>query len=119
MTIPPDQVALEKAWIALAELFVDTDGSDRIAGILAELRNLPFDAMMLDDILFRDVYPVFIHNLRQVAGVWQDFDHVSLIAAIYAHRSRQQFGIKARLGFRRWQARRIIPDWQEIRAQLA
>src|SRR5688500_1297338 len=62
-------------WIALSELFLDTelqdDDRERIAKTLAAS---PYSEKKLEEILRFEVTPVLKANLRCVAGEWSGFD---------------------------------------------
>ncbi|WP_449224631.1 DUF7079 family protein [Aquisphaera giovannonii] len=62
-------------WRALSELFLDTELQELdlawIASVLAESN---YTDEELHDILFREVFPACIPNLRHPAGEWAGFD---------------------------------------------
>ena len=62
-------------WIALSELWLDTELSaadlDRIAGVL---RASPYSLEEIDAIHWEEVAPVVWVNALSVAGVWDAFD---------------------------------------------
>jgi len=70
-------------WIALSELFLDTEldatALDHIVRVMAES---PFTIDELRDIYYVEVAPVGGPNLRSGAGVWQGFDPDAFCARI-------------------------------------
>lgn len=70
-------------WIALSELWLDTELTDRdlehIAAIMVESG---FSVATLRQIYLTEVAPVVSFNLLCVAGVWTGFDERELCAAI-------------------------------------
>lgn len=73
-------------WDALSELFLDTElQPEELERIGRTLATSPYSIEELDAILFDEVYPVCIWNLRTVAGEWAGFDSESLHTAILNH----------------------------------
>ena len=63
------------AWTVLANLFLDTEHSDEIWFCLArDLRETGYLRAELEDILLREVAPVFGSNLLSMAGEWALWD---------------------------------------------
>ncbi|WP_226698925.1 hypothetical protein [Qipengyuania gaetbuli] len=63
------------AWTVLANLFLDTEHSDEIRLCLArDLRETGYSSGELEDILRREVAPVFGSNLLSMAGEWALWD---------------------------------------------
>jgi hypothetical protein len=62
-------------WDALSNLFLDTELTEKdlrwIAGVLLDSG---YDDAQLDHVLFNEVFPVCIANLRSPAGEWTFFD---------------------------------------------
>ena len=77
-------------WSAISEFYRDTelDGNDlkRIAKIL---RSSPYSDAELDHIMFGEVFPVLIPNLRSVTGEWAGFDLDSLQSAVIERQNRR------------------------------
>lgn len=78
-------------WIALSDLFLDTDVRDRYAPIAEVLAASPFSEEDLKRILYDEVAPVLQPNLLAPAGVWDGFDPEWLAARV-----------RERVGKRRW-----------------
>jgi hypothetical protein len=78
-----DLVNRAPVWDALSELFLDTELElhhlERISSTLAAS---PYSAVEIESILYDEVYPVCIWNLRTVAGEWNGFDSELLHKAI-------------------------------------
>ncbi len=59
-------------WHALSELFLDTELDQSDLGVIAEkIRAAGFSADQAEEVLCREVAPVFWTNLLQVAGEWE------------------------------------------------
>jgi hypothetical protein len=73
----------QRAWLIMADLFLDTDYNDAELGLMARrLSELPFSPDELDALYRKDVSPICSWNLYQVAGEWAGFDEEWLIAEI-------------------------------------
>ena len=108
----------QEVWLALSDLFLDTDVSLHRAYILRTLRASPFDLATLDDIFIREVFPACIANLHEVAGEWAGFEERRLFARIARQRAKWLIfpGLILRLRWRH--ARQMVPEWAQIRAEL-
>ena len=63
------------AWTALANLFLDTEHTDEIRRCLArDLRETGYSLDQLENILRREIAPVFGGNLLSMAGEWALWD---------------------------------------------
>ena len=76
--LPPPQDDLSRrrpVWDALSNLFLDTELTEKdfrwIANVLVES---DYDDAQLDHVLFNEVFPVCVANLRTPAGEWAGFD---------------------------------------------
>lgn len=78
-------------WLALADLFLDTDVRSAYVSIAATLAASPYSLDELRRILDDEVTPVLQGNLLQVAGEWAGFDEEWVIERV-----------SARVGKRRW-----------------
>jgi|SRR5215472_7682823 hypothetical protein len=67
-------------WIALADLFLDTDVTLFYPAIARTLAESPYSIEELRAILFDEVAPVLQGNLLSVAGEWAGFEEEWLIA---------------------------------------
>ncbi|MDJ0943808.1 MAG: hypothetical protein QNJ30_10095 [Kiloniellales bacterium] len=103
-------------WVALSELWLDTELQDRDFDHIARvLRASGYDRDALDRILAEEVAPVVYLNLYSVAGVWTGFDPDWLCAEI----SRR---LRTRGPIRAWLVRRrravmtglIRDEWQAV-----
>lgn len=77
VVLPPASADLERrrpVWLALSDLFLDTDVSLFRRGNTRRLAASPYSLAALDAILREEVYPACSFNLTQVAGEWAGFD---------------------------------------------
>lgn len=98
-------------WEALSELFLDTELQPADFQRLG--RTLAASSYKLDEIeeiLYGEVYPVCIWNLRCVAGEWAGFDSDSLQEAILNYQ-RSWFKVPRFLQMGHWMIRK---PWREI-----
>ena len=76
MLPPPDDIQRRRpVWTALADLFLDTELQE------ADLRHVArvlvasgYTDAEVEEILYGEVFPVCIRNMRSVAGEWAGFD---------------------------------------------
>ena len=114
MTYTPRQ----EVWIAISDLFLDTDVTRFQDNILQVCRASGFDLATLDDIFIRDVYPACIANLYDIGGEWITFDPSALIRRIERRQGRLLFG-RFTLWLRWRRARDMVPEWFKIRTLLS
>ena len=58
-------------WLALSNLFLDTElEQDSFECIASSLAASPYSIEEIEAILFDEVYPICIWNMRTVAGEW-------------------------------------------------
>jgi hypothetical protein len=69
-----DLDARRPVWLALSELYLDTDYRSSVRGIARELAASPYSRDDLHSILRNEVHPVLARNLCITAGVWDGFD---------------------------------------------
>lgn len=110
-----------RAWLALSELYLDTELTDRDVGYLVErLRATGFTLAELVRIDEREVAPVLAGNLVSVAGVWSGFRERELIANI--EQRLEDVGPLGRVidvllrPYRRWLT---ATQWQRLRVAWA
>lgn len=109
-----DRDARIPVWIALSELYLDTDVSvfhDAIADTLAAS---PYSVDDLRDILMDDVHPALHANLMSVAGEWAGFDEAWLIERIEAVGRQPRW----RRRMSRWFARDIDAQWRALEPMI-
>ena len=75
------------------------------------LASSPYTLEQCEEILYREVYPVCIPNMRCVAGEWAGFDEQSLEEAILKH-TRRRWTISNVIQPRRWMIRE---DWNQVK----
>ena len=84
-------------WLALSDLFLDTDVNLFRESNTRLLADSPYSLHELDAILREEVYPACSFNLREVAGEWAGFD------ADWLERRILRGGPPPRSWWRRWQ----------------
>ncbi len=77
--------ARRAVWIAMSDLFLDTDVQLLYAHIARVCAESPFSQDELERIFREEVAPVLEPNLRSVAGEWAGFNEEWLVSAI-SHR---------------------------------
>ena len=95
--LPADLDRRRPVWLALSDLFLDTDVNLFRDGNTRLLAASPYSPDELDTILREEVYPACSYNLSQVAGEWAGFDDVWLERRILCG------GPPPRSWWRRWQ----------------
>ena len=73
-TPPLELVARRPVWLALSDMFLDTDTSLTRDWRARELAASPFSLDELEAILVDEVYPICRANLLSIAGEWAGFD---------------------------------------------
>lgn len=109
----PDMHAIDAripVWMALSDLYLDTDVAllrDHIADTLAA-SPYPIDA--LHEMLMYDVHPALYLNLMSVAGEWAGFDQAWLVERIEAIRRQPRW----RRRISHWFVRDIGVQWRTL-----
>lgn len=98
-------------WIALSDLFLDTELQDyNYAYIAKAMKESEYSMDEIEDILMLEVFPVCIANLHSVAGEWAGFDEAWVCSTIIAAKRPNRF--------RRWMNHRsfwmIENDWKKV-----
>lgn len=89
VTLPEEIVAIRKpVWLALSDLFLDTDTRLSYAYIARTAATSPYSVEELGRILASEVAPVVQSNLDSVAGEWAGFHEEWLFESIAARLSR-------------------------------
>jgi len=87
----------EQLWIALSDLWLDTELSTaRVEAIAAVVRASRHSRREVEDVLRRELAPILDANLRSPAGVWSGFDPEWVCAQARARAARP--GRRGRLG---------------------
>jgi hypothetical protein len=112
MRFLPGQIERRRpVWAAMSELFLDTElqepGLRRIARVLA---GSGYDDGELHEILYGEVFPVCIWNMRCVAGEWTGFDIDWLQERIVGN----GWKLWKRWGLLQPDRRMIRDDWQAV-----
>ena len=115
MQNPSDFSALietrKPVWIALSELFLDTDPSLAYAYIARTLAASPYTLNELYAILCYEVAPLLKINLYAPAGVWEGFDEDWLVKKLTP-------GINRKPWFSFGLPKAIQADWQETKRYI-
>lgn len=78
-------------WVAMSDLFLDTDVRLSYVSIVATLARSPYSLDELKQILDEEVTPVLQHNLLQVAGEWALFPEEWVIAEVSKRRGKRRW----------------------------
>jgi hypothetical protein len=92
--------AREAVWVALSDMYLDTDIELFIEPCAEALADSPFSREELARILFEEVHPALVFNLLSVAGEWGGFETTWLFERIR--------GQQAGWAWRRWLARWLL-----------
>ncbi|WP_299283336.1 hypothetical protein [uncultured Tateyamaria sp.] len=111
--------AREQVWMAMAEMFLDSDFAYMLDAPARVLAASPFDLEELDHILLHEVYPVCGWNLYAPAGVWTGFDEEDVVTKISAYRARRKPLLRLWTPMRRRNMRAMLPQWPEMRRLVA
>jgi len=111
--------AREQVWVLLSELFLDTDITPRLGDLAGALAASPFDGTELERMVRDEVCPVCIWNLYAAAGNWTGFDATDLIGRIERHKARNGLWRGVMKPVHAWNLRGMVPEWPQIRAQIA
>lgn len=109
----PDMHAIDAripVWVALSDLYLDTDvtlAHDYIARTLAAS---PFSLEALHEMLMYDVHPALYVNLMSVAGEWAGFDQAWLLERIEAVRRQPRW----RRRISHWFVRDVGVQWRVL-----
>lgn len=109
-----DRDARIPVWIALSELYLDTEVSVFHDAIAATLAASPYSPAELRDILMDDVHPALHVNLLSVAGEWAGFDEAWLIERIETVGRQPRW----RRRMSRWFARDIGVQWRALEPMI-
>lgn len=109
-----DRDARIPVWIALSELYLDTDVSVFHDAIAETLAASPYSVDDLRDILMDDVHPALHANLMLVAGEWAGFDEAWLIERIEAVGRQPRW----RRRISHWFVRDIDAQWRVLEPMI-
>lgn len=115
----PEAVARRSAlWLALAELFLDTDTKRFRRSIAETIVKEGFTAEEAERILRWDVRPALYWNLLHAAGEWSGWDETWVLARVQEARRRPPLFCRGPL--RRWCRNWYMPsgDWAAIKNLL-
>ena len=97
-------------WVALSDLYLDTDVSLSYDYIVRTLVASPYSLDALHEMLMYDVHPVLYPNLLSMAGEWGGFDEAWLIERILVARKQPRW----RRRFTQWFVRDIGVQWRTL-----
>ena len=97
-------------WIALSDLYLDTDVARSHDCIARTLAASPYSLDDLHEMLMYDVHPALYPNLMSVAGEWAGFDEAWLVERI--EMIRQQPRWRRRISH--WFVRDIGTQWRTL-----
>lgn len=87
--LSPEEVAKRrKLWLALSELFLDTETRRSFPGIVQVARDSGYSWKQIESIFWNEVTPAVGYNLFEVAGDWAGFPEEWLVAEITGLLSR-------------------------------
>ena len=114
MTLPDlDLENRRPVWLALSELFLDTELEDHNLSYIARtLTQAPYSFTEIETILYQEVYPVCILNLGLFPGAWDGFDEEWLEESILKHLNRK-WTIRNIFQLKRFMIR---DDWNRVTA---
>jgi hypothetical protein len=101
-------------WLALSELYLDTDVAALYPQIAKTLADSPYALDALHDMLMYDIHPALYPNLMIVAGEWAGFDDDWLLARVAQVRKRSRL----RRRFSHLFVRSIRDDWRAVAAMI-
>ncbi len=110
-----DLESRKRVWIALSNLFLDTDVSLLTESTAQELASSPYSLDDLEEILTTEIYPVCKYNLWNLAGEWAGFDEDWLVERVSkkrGHLSRLWNSFFARIGTV------TSSDWKQVKARV-
>ena len=116
----PETVARRSIlWLALADLFLDTDTARFHPGIAETIVKAGFAVDEAERILRWDVRPALYWNLLHTAGEWAGWEETWVLARIQEVRRRPPLFCRGPL--RRWCRNWYLPceDWAAIREMAA
>lgn len=99
-------------WVALSELYLDTEVEAFHDAIATTLAASPFPLDALHAMLVHDVHPVLYTNLMTPVGVWDGFDSEWLVARIRARGGRRRRGLSG------WFRSDIDAQWRAVAAKI-
>ncbi len=97
-------------WLALSDLYLDTDVTMSYDYIVRTLAASPFSLDELHEMLMYDVHPVLYSNLMSMAGEWGCFDEAWLTERVLAVREQPRW----RRRFTQWFVRDIGTQWRTL-----
>ena len=98
-------------WVAMSDLFLDTDVRLWYSAIARVLTDSPFALDELDRMFYNEIAPILEPNLRVVAGEWGAFDEAWLMSRIAQRLDRNLAMRNFRSGAKGdWEAVRLLVE---------
>ncbi len=111
-----DLAARQPVWIALSELYLDTDAALGRSDRARALAESPYSIAQLETILAEEVHPVCWINQHVAAGVWDGFDPEWLKTSIL---QRQRSPFRVLRALRWWRPSMLASEeWQATRQAI-
>lgn len=118
MALRPPAEDLENrtpVWVAMSDFFLDTELTESIISHIARIcASSPYSMEELERIMFMEVWPAFVANLRSVAGEWagwsEEFVQERVLECI-----KPRIEVPWRLGPRK---RSRCREWPEIERRI-
>jgi hypothetical protein len=105
-------------WGALSEMFLDNELESADIQCLGQfLADSPYTLEELEEILYSEVYPFCIWNLRTVAGEWAGFD-IDCLQALILKREHSWLRIPRFLQMGHWMIRKPWRDVKQVLQEL-
>ncbi|QCX01005.1 hypothetical protein FGM00_13110 [Aggregatimonas sangjinii] len=110
----------QQLWIALSELYLDTElQPDFFAELAKRIYESPFSYKEVREIDKKEVFPVLYQNVLSVAGVWDGFDEEWLITSIVKKNAKRNFLSQGYHGFLYSRMQHIFKEeWKQIEIYL-
>ncbi len=87
-----DLAARRRVWVALSDLYLDTEVETLYDGCAQVLADSPYALLALERMLREDVDPLLRRNLMVPAGVWDGFDADWLVSRILDKQRKWRLG---------------------------
>lgn len=105
--------ARRPVWDALSELFLDTEVRVSVPWVATACARSPYGLEVLDGIFWREVFPLAIDNLLQVAGEWAG---LALDEGALVRRAEGAAGPSPRRFLSGWM---VEAEWRAVQALVA
>ncbi|AKC86815.1 DUF7079 family protein [Pseudoxanthomonas suwonensis] len=103
-------------WLALSDLYLDTEVAAFHPHIVRTLAASPYALDELEYILLHEVHPLLRRNLAGVSGEWAGFDPDWLVASILRRLERPRWWRALSDG---WLRGMVRAEWDALRPRIA